>query len=372
MTAHAYAQATEAQKQSNPPGIAKAGEHFGLQLDLPSSYSVITSVNIAFHNVLLDPTKGPPAGVVWQFGCDGMLSVGQKSILLDCNLPRDLQGGEYISYDRVSLSRRGYANGLELKTSPKSVQIMSEDPATPSEAATAVSSIRFTEAQILRGKANALQGILDTLTTRTHDNSADTPALRNDLIEAVRSADRQVLEAQQDITRNAKPNDAAKWIMFEDFHRYYLTSLVELRAPVKADATRGHFVVTSFEQRPKTQESITIQERKGNFSYSLGLVASAVVDLLSENIAAFKKAANSETGEFHFPIHSSPDNARVFYVRIGEAETDYGIPTDIGKAKLKYAKWTFIFRHPGCQDYVIKPNLYDHEADGISVQLTCK
>ncbi|SDF67152.1 hypothetical protein [Terriglobus roseus] len=357
---------------ANSPAIIKAGENFSFSIDVAKSYNV--GANVDGNFISEDLSKDPGNSIRRQFHCSGTIPIGLKHSTLICTLPRDLIAGTYKFGGNLGVSRLGYTNQLPLTVPEITIQVLAEDSIDPEAANTGQIILQLTQAQILRSRAGNLQNVLNDLTTSTFGKGADTSSMRDVLIRALREAGEQLRQARVGFESiHADPN-VSSVVMFDDFHRHYQAALVELRAPQLSTMVEDHprlFQVSFIQKRPSTSDNVEVKDKKSKFSHSIALIASGVVELIGQNIAAFNKAAETATDVFQLDLRSSPSDARIFYVRIGEEEQEYTRHTDVEKASFPFAKWTFIFRKDGCQQTVTTPNLYVEVHPSLSVTLNC-
>jgi hypothetical protein len=270
--------------------------------------------------------------------------------------------------------RYNYSNtkGSEVKTEPFDVSVIPEPPVSLDKAVSATVKLKLTDQQLLRTNAQSLQGILDTLTTGSNDKTANTQQLRLNLTNALEQADQLLLDTRRNIEMGTNKPKAGS-IMFEDFDRYYKAALTEIKTPGSlASERRSGYTIVSFQRRPHTTENVTVNDKPTKAAHSFGLTATAVVDLIAENIAAFKKYANTGDDSFHFGLVSEPVGASVSYVRIGEEEQTFTQPTNVENATLPFAKWTFLFKKEGCETIAVKPNLYYEDHASVTAHMSCK
>ena len=355
-----------------PKADLKAGEIFTFSIEPKDKLAFKGQIDGCFNRISAGGTRVGAQNVV-SFCCVvGGIEKGQTSALMSCSLPHDLEGGLYTSPNKWSYTRYGYSQRVEIQTEAFDVTVIPEEPVSlvPESAEL---KLQLTDQQLLRTKAQGLQKVLDTLTTDSNDKSANTNQLRMRLITTVQQADQILLDTRKNISSGGPNKRKTAEIMFEDFDRYYKASLTELRAPaLSASGEKIGYTTVSLQERPHTADSVTINGHETKASHSFGLMATAIVDLLSENIAAFRKFATSGDDSFHFGLVSEPPGASVSYVRIGEDEQNYSRLTNVEDATLPFAKWTFLFRKEGCDVLVVKPNLYYEDHAIVTAPLLCR
>ena len=361
---------SEAKVKDAPAALLKAGENFTFALEFKEP--------LEFDGQLSGCFNKPPPGAVTKFCCSvGGLKKGQTSASIACSLPFDIDGGVYKSPSTWEYLRYNFSNtkDWEVKTDPFDVSVIPETGGSgvTNTAISATIKLQLTDQQLLRTNAQSLQGVLDTLTTGSNDKTANTQQLRLNLTNAVKQADQLLLDTRTNIEMGMNKPKAGS-IMFEDFDRYYKAALTEIGTPGSLASERGSsgYTMVSFQKRPHTTENVTVNDKPTKAAHSFGLTATAVVDLIAENIAAFKKYADTGDDSFHFGLVSEPVGASVSYVRIGEEEQTFTQPTNVENATLPFAKWTFLFKREGCETVAVKPNLYYEDHASVTAHMSCK
>jgi hypothetical protein len=180
---------------------------------------------------------------------------------------------------------------------------------------------------------------------------------------AQKELDRTHVQYSALIGKTLDPNP----IFFQDFARRYEAALIELRAAdLKASnsASQPHILEVQFLKRENQDDP------RLNFHGSYPLEAERVVDMIEENIAAYKLVETTGSDSFTIHLGSIPSGASISYARIGEPFKDYSSQTDV-VATFPLARWIFVFTKAGCKTVTRSPDPFIERNPDLTVELSC-
>jgi hypothetical protein len=281
-----------------------------------------------------------------QIVCEGATIAGKDQVTLNCEVPFDADAGVYSPQKLYLGPPPGGARERSESASVPEIEILPvQDKNVYPQSA--VATVQMNQRQVLQDGAAKVQILLDEMSTRVDDQSAETPELRAYLA-SVASRAQSELEKSRIRYRSALPAGSKEPILFEDFERRYQAFLVENgdfhEGPVRQSKLLGGHVELA--QLQTNQTVIVTPPKLGS---SVGPLVSKLAEILEDHVAAFLAIGESGSESFTISLRSSPSGASIEYKRIGEGYTLYSRPTDVEQVPLPYARWTFRFSIGTCQ-----------------------
>lgn len=346
------------QAQSEPEisvskGNITAGESLEVKLTFDKPAPCSSQVQVVFRK------KNPPRG----FGVGGRIEAGQTAATLKEVLPKDFPAGDYVSEDGT-LQCDGYSEGRTFPVPARTITVKGL-PDANQYPTTAELSLSLTQKQFLDTKIAQLETLKSQLSTRLEGHSANLPALREFLAQTVTSADEALTVTETQYREQImKPQDKAP-DFFADFHAQYKALLIDLKATTLGVSNTG--------AKPNAT-LMYVQLKKRNpseqLSNTLPPAATAVWQLIKDNISAYKFIKSTGRITFSTRIASFPAGARISYKKLTDDEfRDYSSPTDVPNATFELATWIFKFHKEECTDEpVLRINPYEDNSPEISAE----
>ena len=335
-------------------GNFTAGDHFETKVTLSAPAPCGTRVDVYFQD---QKTQR-------QFWVSGTVQAGQTAFTIPGDIPKDIPGGDYVSVEATIYPCPGYQlnKRLKLPSTTMSIKAYLDQIQYPQ---TADLELSLTQRQFLETKAAQLSNLSSQLTTRLEGHAADLPALREYLAGVVQSAEDDLNRTEEQYREQImKPQDKLP-AFFADFRAQYQALLISLRAPIPGVA----------EVRPQLGAKLLyVQLKKRAPSEQLSntwpSAATAVWNLIRDNISAYKYIKDSGRITFNARITSFPTGARIQYKKlIDDVFQDYSSPTDVSNASFELATWIFKFHKDDCKDEpVLRINPYEDTDPEISVE----
>jgi hypothetical protein len=326
-------------------GTANAGDSIEAKLTLDSPAPCDASVWLGFG------PSHPEAGSEGPFNLGGEIKKGETTVTVRMDIPRDFQGGDFVSAGGSLLPCPGYQNRHFFRAPKRTLSIRPLPDQTQYPAVANV-ELLLTQKQFLEAKVAELDDLDNQLNTGLEKNY--TEGSRRALLTEIASKAEDALDATEIQYRQVMKLSDKTPAFFADFRARYKELLFNLynQQPSAASAENRLGAILL---RVQLKERAPSEQPPSGWSPD----ASALWQTIKDNISAFRIIEKSGRITFSASLTSYPTGARVFYRKAIDSEyQDYSSLTNVQNATFDLSRWFFKFHKDGCTDELECPVFY--------------